>query len=198
MITAYAPVFFVRCWPEMKSTYALLNAIALTFLGFSSSLLGGMICDKYEKKFPMIKSRVLMGGNILAIPLIAFACWTSNFYLAMASFAAMIFACGSYYAPAVTMMQNSVSAEDSGIVVSTLSLFTYSATTISPLIFSNIAKFYNAAAYPKVYGLVILLATTIGYLSSNIFYYRGGKHYVRIMEEKRLKEQYDDCIIAQL
>jgi len=196
MITAYAPVFFVRCWPEMKTTYALLNAIALTCLGFSSSLLGGMICDKYEKKFPMIKSKILIYGNTIAIPLIAFACWTSNFYLAMAAFAATIFATGSYFAPGVTMMQNSVPAEDSGIVVSTLSLFTYSATTISPLIFSRIAKYYNAAAHPKVYGLVILLATTLGYLSSNIFYYKGGKQYVKKMEEKRLKEQYDECVVA--
>jgi len=188
MISAYAPVFFIRMWPEMKSTYALLNAIALTFLGFSSALLGGMVCDKYEKKIPMIKAKVLIGGNILAIPLIALSCWTTNFYVAMAAFAAMIFACGSYYAPAVTMMQNSVPPEDAGIIVSTLHLFTYSATTISPLIFSRVAKYFNAATNPKVYGLTILLAATIGYLGSNFFYWKGGKQYCKIMEEKRLKE----------
>ena len=56
MVTFYAPVFFVRTWPEMKSTYAFMNAIALTFLGFSSALMGGMVCDKFEKKNPMIKA----------------------------------------------------------------------------------------------------------------------------------------------
>jgi len=188
MISAYAPVFFIRTWPDFKTTYALLNAIALIFLGFSSSLLGGIICDKYEKKIPMIKAYTLMFGNFMAIPLIGLACWTSNFYIAMSAFAAMIFACGSYYAPAVTMMQNSVPPEDAGIIVSTLHLFTYTATTISPLIFSRVAKYYNAAAVPKVYGLTILLATVIGYGLSNIFYYKGGKQYCKIMEEKRLKE----------
>lgn len=76
MIAAYAPVFYVRTWPDFKSTYALVNAISLTFLGFSSALLGGMICDKYEKKIPMIKAKLLMAGNFISLPLIAFSCWT--------------------------------------------------------------------------------------------------------------------------
>jgi len=76
MVTAYSPVFFVRTWPDFKSTYALFNAISLVCLGFSSALIGGMVCDKYEKKIPMIKSYVLMAGNFISLPLIAFACWT--------------------------------------------------------------------------------------------------------------------------
>ena len=72
----YTPVFFVRTWPAYKSTFALLNAIALTVLGFSSALLGGMICDKYEERNPMIKAQVLMAGNLATIPLTAIACWT--------------------------------------------------------------------------------------------------------------------------
>ena len=56
MVSAYTPGFFVRTWPLYKSTFALCNAMALTVLGFSSALLGGMICDKYEKTNPMIKA----------------------------------------------------------------------------------------------------------------------------------------------
>lgn len=61
------------------------------------------------------------------------------------------------------------------MIVGTLNLFTYTATTLSPLIFSRIAKSYNAVANPRVYGLIILLATSIGYMGANIFYHRGGR-----------------------
>ena len=52
----------------------------------------------------MTKSRIIMGGHFLAVPLTAFACFTGNFWLAIACFAAKIFVSGSYYAPAITMM----------------------------------------------------------------------------------------------
>lgn len=104
IVTAYTPVFFGRCFPDFKSTYAFLNAIALTTCGFSSSILGGIISDKFEKKNYMTKSWLIIAGNILSIPLVAFACMTSNFYLAMLAFTVKIFVSGSYYAPAITMM----------------------------------------------------------------------------------------------
>ena len=46
------------------------------------------------------------------------------------------------------------------------------------------AKSMNAAANPRVYGIMVLTATTIGYLGSNFFYRRAGKEYTKIMEEK--------------
>jgi MFS family permease len=104
IVTAYAPVFFQRVFPAFKSKYALLNAIALISCGISSSLLGGIISDKYEKKSYMTKARIIMLGNALSIPLVAFACFTQSFYLAMIAFALKIFVSGSYYAPAITMM----------------------------------------------------------------------------------------------
>jgi len=193
----YTPVFFVRTWPAYKSTFALLNAIALTVLGFSSALLGGMICDKYEERNPMIKAQVLMAGNLATIPLTAIACWTQSFYVAMVAFAAIPFACGSQYAPAITMMQNSVSSENSGIVVSTVSLFTSFAAILSPMIFSRIATYYGAAANPRVYGKVILLAISIGYAGSSIFYYRGGKRYVKMIQDRKKKQALDEAMIVE-
>lgn len=135
IVTAYTPVFFGRTFPTYKSTYALLNAIALTTCGFSSSLLGGIISDKYEKKNYMTKAWIVMVGNVLSIPLVAFACFTSNFYLAMLAFTLKIFISGSYYAPAITMMQNSTRPSNSGLVVSAYTFFAYIAQTISPLVF---------------------------------------------------------------
>lgn len=135
IVTAYTPVFFGRVFPSFKQTYAFLNAIALTTCGFSSSILGGIISDKYEKKNYMTKSWLIMAGNILSIPLVAFGCMTSNFYLAMLAFTLKIFVSGSYYAPAITMMQNSTRPSNSGLVVSAYTFAATIAQTLSPLIF---------------------------------------------------------------
>jgi len=45
-----------------------------------------------------------MAGHFLAVPLTAIACFTNNFWIAIACFAAKIFVSGSYFAPAITMM----------------------------------------------------------------------------------------------
>lgn len=73
IVTAYAPVFFQRVFPTFKAKYAFLNAIALIGCGVSSSIIGGIISDKYEKKSYMTKSNIIMAGNCLSIPLVAIA-----------------------------------------------------------------------------------------------------------------------------
>ena len=146
IVTAYTPVFFCRVFPEFKAKYAFLNAIALIGCGISSSILGGIISDKYEKKSYMTKSNIIMAGNCLSIPLVAIAVFSQNFYLALLAFALKIFVSGSYHAPAITMMQNTSRPSDSGLVVSVFTFFAYLAQTISPLFFSFLAKSLNAAS----------------------------------------------------
>ncbi len=104
IVTAYAPVFFLKCFPGFKAKYAFLNAVALISCGISSSLLGGILSDKFEKKSYMTKSNIIMAGNVLAVPLVAAAVFSQNFYFALAAFAMKIFVSGSYQAPAITMM----------------------------------------------------------------------------------------------
>jgi MFS family permease len=162
----------------------LINAAALTICGFSSSLIGGILSDKYEKNSYMTKSRIIMTGHFLAVPLTAIACFTSNFYLAIACFAAKIFVSGSYYAPAITMMQNSTDSSNSGFVVSAYTFYAYLAQTIAPLIFGYFAKSMGAVNDPRVYGKLVTTAVTIGYLGSNIFYYRAGRAYSKMMKER--------------
>lgn len=62
IVTAFVPVFFQKVFPAYKSQYALLNAAALVLFGFSSSLLGGIISDKYSKKNYMTKANIIMWG----------------------------------------------------------------------------------------------------------------------------------------
>ena len=139
VVTAFLPVFFQKSFPAFKSEYAILNAAALTVLGISSSIIGGIISDKFEKRSYMTKSSVIMFGNILSIPLTAIACFCGNFWLAMSLFAAKIFVSGSYLAPAITMMQNSTDASNSGFVVSAYTFYAHFAQTLSPIIFGYLA-----------------------------------------------------------
>jgi len=37
---------------------------------------------------------------------------------------------------------------------------------------------------PRVYGKLVTAAVTFGYLGSNIFYYKAGKAYKFLMEER--------------
>lgn len=57
--------------------------------------------------------------------------------------------------------------------------------------FQFFAKYFNAAANPRVYGFMVLGAITVGYLGSNIFYNRAGQLYKRLMEEK--DKMADEC-----
>ena len=132
-----------------------------------------------------------MVGNVLSIPLVALAVWTQSFYVAMMAFALKIFVSGSYYAPAITMMQNSTRPSNSGLVVSVYTFFAYIAQTLSPLVFQQMAKSLNAAANPRVYGIMVLTATSIGYLGSNLFYHRAGKEYSKMMIAK--DQMADEC-----
>ena len=125
-----------------------------------------------------------MFGAYLAIPLTAIACFTNNFYLAIAAFAAKILVSGGHFAPAVTMMQNATDSSQSGFVVSAYSFYAHISETFAPLIFGVLALKYNAVAIPRVYGYLVFLAVLFGYGLSNIFYNRAGKEYKKTMEER--------------
>lgn len=85
-----------------------------------------------------------MTGNFLAVPLCILACLSSNFWVAIVAFALKILVSGSYFAPALTMMQNSIDQTYSGFVVSAYTFYTHIGQTISPLIFSKLAIMYGA------------------------------------------------------
>jgi len=52
----FMPIFFLQRYPEFHSTYSVANAILVGGCGFTSSLIGGYISDKYSKDNPRIKS----------------------------------------------------------------------------------------------------------------------------------------------
>ena len=93
--------------------------------GFSSVMVGGIISDKYESKTYMTKSLICVIGGLLALPMIATAVlYQSNFWFSLLLASLSIFVSGSYFAPAITMMQNTCSSSNSGNVVSAYSFVT--------------------------------------------------------------------------
>ena len=84
-IIYYLPAFFQQVYPAFKTEYSIYNALIVAILGFLSTLVAGIISDRFEKKNRMTKAIVCMTGSLLAIPAI-YACTigTTNFYWALA------------------------------------------------------------------------------------------------------------------
>jgi len=82
----------------------MINAFSLTFFGLVSSIIGGIISDKFETKSYMAKTAVVLFGNFFSIPLIIVAMLTDNFYLSIGLMAVKIFVSGSFLSPSLTMM----------------------------------------------------------------------------------------------
>jgi sugar phosphate permease len=73
--------------------------------GFISTILGGLISDRYEKKNRMTKAYVCMIGSVLAIPAIAMCVLnTNNFYLSLFFMAIKYLLAECWMSPAITMM----------------------------------------------------------------------------------------------
>lgn len=46
----------------------------------------------------------------------------------------------------------------------------------------------GAVSFPRIYGYLLFGAVAIGYLGSNIFYWRAGRAYTKIMTERDEQE----------
>ena len=82
----------------------MINAFSLTLFGLSSSIVGGIISDKFEKKSYMAKTALILFGNLFSIPLVILAMCTNSFYLAISLMSAKILITGTYLSPSLTMM----------------------------------------------------------------------------------------------
>ena len=183
-ITAYMPVFFGNCFPAFKSQYALITALSLSIFGFLSSLVLGVISDRWEKKTYMMKSLVVIMGNTIATPLLGVAVLTQNFWLAVTCSALMPMVSGAYFGPAITMMQNSTDSKKTGLILSAYNFYNMICQTVAPMAFTFLAARFGAVQNPRVFGKLILAFTAFGYLTSNIFYWRGGKEYEKVMKSR--------------
>jgi hypothetical protein len=105
-------------------------------------MIGGIFCDKFEKKDRMFKSKITCAGAIAAIPLMAGCCLFegTNFYLSLGLFGLKFLLSEGYMAPGVTMMQSTVKQENQGSIVSAYLFFLTAAGCASTLIMSRLAN----------------------------------------------------------
>ena len=111
-IVYFLPSFFQKVYPAFKVQYGLYNALIIAGCGFMSTVLGGLISDRFEKRSRLTKALVCMIGSGLAIPAIA-ACTltTGNFYVSLFFMAFKYLVSECWMSPAITMMQSTVEAK---------------------------------------------------------------------------------------
>lgn len=188
IVSSFLPVFFGKNFPAYKAEYALLNAAALSICGLVASLAGGILADRLEKKTKWAKAAICMTGCALSLPLIALGTLTTgNFYLSVLCYALKVLVSGTYSGPAITMIQNTAPQSQQGNVVSVYFFCITMAQTISPAIFGYIANAAGALTNPAMYGPLITAFVAFGYIGSLPFWYKAGKYYKQVMEEKESK-----------
>lgn len=95
--------------------------------------------------------------------------------------AGAIFFSGSYFSPAITMMQNSVDKKNSGNIVGAYLFIATILASTSPILFDYFANIMNASKNPSVYGYLITIFVSFGYLVSSVFYYKSGLEYTKLV-----------------
>lgn len=189
-ITCFIPIFFLRTYPSFKNTYAMLNAIILATLGFTSNLVGGIIGDRQESKNPNIKGQICAYSSLVACPLMVLCCAAhGNFWLSLFAMSLNILFTGGQASAAITMMQNSVPTEETGKVVGAYNMYTSLTATLSPIVFGYLATLYNAKANPLMYGRLLIGFVLGGYLPSACLYWIAGKKYVAHQAEQQANEE---------
>ena len=178
-ITCFIPIFFLRTYPSYKNTYAMLNALILAILGFSSNIIGGVLGDRQEGKNPKIKAQICQFSSIASCILLPICFWGhGNFWISLAAMSFNILLTGGQASAAITMMQNSVKSEEVGKVIGAYNMFTSLTATMAPIIFGYLATAYNAKANPLMYGRLLTGFVFAGYLPAAILFWIAGKKYV--------------------
>jgi sugar phosphate permease len=96
-----------------KVEYGLYNAMIVAGMGFLSTIVGGLLSDRFEKKSRMTKARICMIGSILGLPAIMLCTLTTgNFHLSLFAMAVKYLVSECWMSPAITMMQSTVPPED--------------------------------------------------------------------------------------
>jgi sugar phosphate permease len=125
----YHGKYITTVYPKLQDEFSTINAVILSIFGFVSQMIGGILSDKYELKSNyMVKAWVCIGGSLLGVPTMAICCFSNvktpaggdyrqyeaYFYIAMAGLALEYLVAESWGAPAIAMLQNTISAKNRG------------------------------------------------------------------------------------
>lgn len=190
VVMYYLPIFHGKNFPEMKASYAVINAAILAGCGFFASLMSGILSDVFEKKTFWAKSLVLMIFQGISVPLMYLTTivYGGNFWSSMAVYALYHTAASTYAGPAQTMMQNTAPKKLQASVISAYFFVATFAQTVGPLAMDALVVKTGAINNPALYGPLIAGFTCINLLSIP-FWYKAGKSYVAHMTEEKRKAE---------
>jgi len=140
----FMPAYFQQVFPHMTSQFALANALSLGILAFISSLVGGIICDRYSKKKPMTNAYVCMLGSTVSLPFtLAMFLLPHNFWLSIACMSFKYLFAESWLSPAITMMQNTTDKTKQGNMISANIFYKTNAGMLSTALCGFLAFRFN-------------------------------------------------------
>jgi len=190
----FMPAYFGGMYPLRKKWYAGLNAAIVSLCGFTSSLCGGIVSDKYEKQGNyMTKAYVCIFAGLLGLPTIALCTLiNSSFWFSIAMLGLEYLFAECWFGPAITMVLNTISPENKGFAVSAFLFCTTIAGTISTALLGYLENAYNAKENPSAYGYILCVFICFSYGGSIPFFFLAGKSYEKFkIKEAKEKELSD-------
>ena len=187
----FMPSYFGGVYVQDKNKYSVANAFVVSLCGLASSLTGGILSDKYEKKgYFMTKSYICMLGTFGGIPTIMLCCLVqNNFWVSMLGLGLEYLLAECWIGPAITMIVNTISPSNKGFAVSAFLFFATVAGTISTELLGVLQSKYDAKNNPEYYGWILCNFVVGAYGASIPFFYLAGRNYTAFKEkEKREKE----------
>ena len=182
-IVYFLPSFFQKVYPLNKTEFGLYASVILALCGLLSSLIGGLISDKFEKKSRMTKSLICIVGALIGLPAIAVCTLTTNnFYISIIFMALKYLVAESWMPPALTMMQATVKPEDQGNIVSASLFYLVVTGCFSTVLLGYVSNLLGAASNPIIYGKLIFIWSLIGYLGCIPCFWISGKLYQKFIQ----------------
>ena len=129
----FLPKYFNLIYPDYIKPYSYGNAAVVSLCGFASSILGGIVSDKYEKEgYLLTKMYICLGSAVTGS--ITFALCTliqSNFWFSLIMLALEYFCAENWIAPVIAMILNTVSPDNKGGIVGAFLFFSTVGGTIA-------------------------------------------------------------------
>ena len=184
-------MFFLRNYAANRPEFAVFYSLIVLFGGFTSALMGGIICDKFGAGKPMTKAWVAIIGNLTAWPMFSAAVLlTGNFWLSLAMIAGKYLFGEPWKSPAITMMQNTTKPTKFGNIVSAYQFSYIMSGCLSTVLFGAIVNKLNCAGNAIAIGKILYYFCTIAYLGSSAAFYMAGRNYTAITTKTKFKLKF--------
>lgn len=182
----FMPSYFNSIYPDDKKSYGILNAIVVSACGFVSSIVGGIASDYFEKKgIYMTKAYVCIFAGALGIPtMMGCTLLQNNFYLSIGFLGLEYLVAECWVGPAITMVINTISAENKGTAVSAYLFCCTIAGTFSTWLLGKLQESYEVKYNPDLYGKFLFYFVLISYGGSIPFFYLSGRAYTQVKRQE--------------